>query len=145
MKVDSLKRWLQGTWDVQKIILDLNQKTEGTFKGTLHFKKSKEDSRILLYCEEGMLSFQDFEGPSFRSLFYTFPETYQANVYFAPSSFFHDLDLRTGQWSVLHSCGSDLYEGKFSVREENQWQVTWKIKGPRKNLIIDSTLVRIKE
>ncbi len=37
---------------------------------------------------------------------------------------------------IQHICGHDHYQGYFEVLSQNEWQLSWGIKGPRKDLKI---------
>ena len=56
-----------------------------------------------------------------------------ADVHFEDGRFFHTCDLRSGACDVRHLCGADEYLGTFRALSEHLLEVTWRVRGPRKD------------
>ncbi|GAB2787013.1 hypothetical protein GCM10027073_19350 [Streptomyces chlorus] len=41
-----------------------------------------------------------------------------------------------------HPCSADLYRGEFTVRDEDRWRTVWRVRGPAKDLELDTGYVR---
>src|SRR3546814_18830144 len=77
--------------------------------------------------------------PAYR---YAFSGPARAMVSFNDGRFFHDLDLSSGAWTCTHLCGGDRYDGEFTALDADSWRVVWTVKGPRNDLVLDSTYRR---
>ncbi|NIA67525.1 hypothetical protein HBA54_02875 [Pelagibius litoralis] len=90
------------------------------------------------YNEEGMLTLGAHRGATHQAYRYDFPVPGRATVHFTDGRFFHDLNLADGIWTCKHRCGEDDYGGEFRALGANAWRVVWCVKGPRKDLLLDS-------
>ena len=139
--VDDLRAYLRGTWRLTRQIRDGRAGADGRFDGNVSLTDSPEG---LHYREEGELSIANYRGAAWRCYAFRFPRSSCAEVTFPDGRHFHDLDLRRGSWDVLHRCGQDRYRGTFEACSQDKLRVTWRIDGPRKDLILDSWLERNK-
>lgn len=144
LQINDLKRFLHGTWRLERSLDDRRAGQRGSLSGEAVFTGQGDD---LLYREEGRLTIGDhanpvYEGPALQSYRYAFPEAARAAVHFRDGRFFHDLDLTSGAWACTHRCDPDRYEGAFSVLGPDSWRVVWRVTGPRKDLILDSSYRR---
>ena len=130
--IRDLENWLKGAWSLEKSIYDALTPHRGTFTGVAFFKEIEPHK--VKYTEEGILTYGTYEGTGLQEYLYEFSHPYEAKVYRPPHGFFHTLDLRLGFWKVEHVCGQDHYTGRFSVLSQEEWTVSWRVKGPRKNL-----------
>lgn len=73
-----------------------------------------------------------------RQYRFEFSSAAVANVRFSDGGLFHELDLRDGEWRMLHHCGDDRYDGWVRACGNDAWQLTWRVLGPHKNLLIVS-------
>ena len=136
-----LKKWLRGTWQINREIRDLEHQVVGHFEGLLTF--TDDEFNNLAAHEEGETTFGAHHGLATSNLIYHFPSLSVAKVLFHDRRYFHDLDLRLGFWKVGHHCGSDRYVGRFTVQSERRLDIDWSIKGPNKKLEIKTVLMRI--
>jgi len=137
--ISDLRGFLAGAWRLVRSLEDRRAGQPGRLEGAAVFTAAGEE---LLYREEGRLTIGGHDGPALQSYRYAFPVTGRAAVCFADGRFFHDLDLTSGAWSCRHDCGEDRYDGDFSVLGPDHWRVVWRVAGPRKDLILDSTYRR---
>lgn len=134
-EVNDLRKFLEGKWEVSRQIDDRRLDQLGRFDGSAGFAVDGDD---LIYDEDGELRLGTHKGPAFQTYRYTFPSKRQAEVCFADGRPFHDLDLSNGAWACTHLCGEDRYEGAFTALDRDSWRVIWRVRGPRKDLRLDS-------
>ena len=140
--VEDLRIYLRGTWRLTRQIRDGRAGADGHFEGRVSLTDSSEG---LCYREEGELSVFGYRGAAWRCYAFRFRGRYRAEVYFPGGGHFHSLDLRRGTWDVLHRCGEDRYRGTFDACAQDRLRVIWRIRGPRKDLLLDSLLTRSNE
>ncbi|HEY3505496.1 MAG TPA: DUF6314 family protein [Actinocatenispora sp.] len=130
--------YLTGRWTLDRRITDLASGRSGTFVGTAEFLPSADG---LAYAERGELRFGPHAGPAWRA--YTYRRVGDGlRVEFDDGRFFHDLDLRTGVWTVTHPCRADAYVGEFRVVSGDRWTQDWRVTGPAKELRLVTTFTR---
>lgn len=137
--VEDLRAYLRGTWQLTRQIRDGRAGADGRFEGCVSLTDSPEG---LCYREEGELSVSGYRGAAWRCYAFRFQGRHRAEVYFPGGGHFHSLDLRCGTWDVLHRCGQDRYRGTFEACARDRLRITWRIHGPRKDLLLDSRLIR---
>lgn len=139
LPVDDLRAYLRGSWRLTRQIRDHRAYADGAFEGSVSLTDCREG---LHYREEGELSIAGYRGAAWRCYLFHFPSSGRAEVTFPGGRHFHNLDLRSGTWDALHRCGQDSYRGSFEACAEDRLRVTWRIQGPRKDLLLDSWLTR---
>jgi len=134
----SLYDTLRGNWSVNRVIDDRKGDQKGTFTGTAHFAGV---NGTLLYTEEGHLS---FAGTLMRAerRYHWLCEGQTADVSYEDGSFFHRLTVLDGLATAEHQCGEDLYRATYAFQSANDWQVTWRGSGPRKDYTSITTYER---
>lgn len=138
-QISNLKDFLQGQWQLERRLDDRRAGQQGLLTGTAAFAPERDD---LLYSEAGRLAIGDHEGPAEQVYRYAFDASWRALVHFRDGRFFHDLDLTAGRWTAAHLCAPDRYDGEFTALDGNSWRVVWRVTGPRKDLILDSSYRR---
>ncbi len=120
----------EGNWRIQREITDMRILESGTLEGEAHFT-AKENG--LLYHERGMLRFAG-GAPVLaeRSYQWSFQDD-EVFVAYADGTPFHCFARVGAPVATPHLCGEDMYRGLYSFVRFPQWQVTWTVKGPRKN------------
>jgi len=131
-------------WSLERRVSDRRAGQEGSLSGEAAFTA---DGDGLLYREHGRLSIGGhanpvYEGPALQAYRYAFPGAARAEVAFSDGRPCHDLDLITGHWTATHLCDPDRYDGDFTALDANAWRVVWRVTGPRKDLILDSSYRR---
>ncbi|MBA2812503.1 hypothetical protein E0500_035560 [Streptomyces sp. KM273126] len=133
--------YLAGSWRVRRSVRDLASGDEGEFTGTTGF--GPLDGGGLLHRESGTFVWQGVARPAERTLRFlpgTAPGT--ADVRFADSRPFHDLDLTAGRWVTDHPCSADLYRGEFTAYDADRWRTVWRVRGPAKDLLLTTDYTR---
>ncbi len=131
--VPDLARFLTGTWRIDRRIGDCNTKTVGRLIGVARFAEAPGG---LDYDERGTLTLGAYEGTATRTYRFALPRPEIADIQFADGRPFHRLDLSSGWADVTHDCPPDDYRGRYQVRTQDQWTLSWLIQGPRKHLRI---------
>ncbi|MEU1332331.1 DUF6314 family protein [Streptomyces sp. NPDC005865] len=129
---------LRGAWRVERTVRDLADGSTGRFSGTTLFSPlPAPDEGGLLHHESGTFTWRGVARPAERTLrFLPGDAAGTARVEFADGRFFHELDLRTGQWTTDHPCVADLYRGEFEVVDAGHWRTRWRVGGPAKDLLL---------
>lgn len=145
LSINELRDFLQGTWKLDRQIFDHRRSETGRLVGEARFLPQDES---LVYREAGVLTLDDqhdrahkgraHKGRAHQSYRYDFVSSARAEVRFTDGRFFHDLDLSNGVWACTHLCGDDRYEGAFTALDRDSWRVVWSVRGPRKDLRLDS-------
>ncbi|MCA6091936.1 DUF6314 family protein [Streptomyces sp. SCA3-4] len=139
--VSDVAAYLAGEWTVERALSDLASEAGGSFRGTAVFEASG-DGR-LLHTENGELCWDGTTGRAGRTLVLLPRADGTCDVTFADGRFFHDLDLRTGSWTVSHPCAADRYEGMFTAVSHDAWTVHWRTTGPSKDHLQRSVYRRV--
>ncbi|WP_299619643.1 DUF6314 family protein [Pelagibius sp.] len=134
-EIRDLRAFLEGKWKVVRQIDDGRLDQLGRFDGSAAFAV---DGDHLIYEEDGELRLGAHKGPAFQTYRYTFPSRQRAEVCFSDGRPFHDLDLSSGRWACRHLCSDDCYEGAFTALDRDSLRVVWSVRGPRKDLRLDS-------
>ena len=138
-QISDLKSFLKGEWKLERRLDDRRAGQQGILSGVAVFAAEAE---ALRYEEAGQLAIGGHEGPAEQIYRYLFVAPGRAEVQFRDGRFFHDLDLSGGSWSVTHLCAPDRYDGAFTALDGDSWRVVWRVTGPRKDLILDSSYRR---
>ncbi|MET9859630.1 DUF6314 family protein [Streptomyces smyrnaeus] len=143
--------YLAGLWSIERIVIDRRTETEGSFRGSAEFRAADAADAAeaagapegaLLHREEGQLTWGGRTYPATRVLRLLPRPDGTAEVTFADGRHFHELDLRSGDWSVVHPCAADRYEGRFTVCSPDEWHLQWRITGPAKDQLLQSVYRR---
>ncbi|WP_344680364.1 DUF6314 family protein [Saccharopolyspora taberi] len=136
--MDDLAGFLAGRWRLEREIVDAAGAPVGSFSGVGVFSPCEGG---LEYREDGVLELGSHRGPAFRCLRYLVSGAC-AQVWFSDGSWFHDLDLRSGRWRVVHPCRADEYRGEFVVLDADRWRQEWRVSGPVKDYAMVTVLRR---
>ncbi|MBQ1123943.1 DUF6314 family protein [Streptomyces sp. B15] len=149
--------YLAGLWSIERVVIDRRTETEGSFRGSAEFRAADAagvagaaeaaeaagaPEGALLHREEGQLTWGGRSYPATRVLCLLPRPDGTAEVTFADGRHFHELDLRSGDWSVVHLCAADRYEGRFTVCSPDEWHLQWRIIGPAKEQLLQSVYRR---
>ena len=145
LRVSDLFSFLEGDWQLSRLINDLRQNMPGemTATATLTKRIDSDGNPGLSYREEGELHFGDYRETVYRAYDFSFPEPHRARVHFSDGNDFHELDLSTGYCEAEYLCGEDLYRGRFQVLSGDVWLSNWTVHGPSKELVLDNRYRRL--
>ncbi|MGJ3559111.1 DUF6314 family protein [Streptomyces sp. INA 01156] len=133
--------YLDGHWQVTRTVRDLAGGDLGRFEGTTLSARS----RAAACCTRSPAPSPGGASPARR----THPALPPGpdgtvDVRFADGRPFHDLDLSTGRYVAEHPCAADLYRGEFTVHDEDRWRTLWRVRGPAKDLELDTNYIRAR-
>ncbi|MEU8703135.1 DUF6314 family protein [Streptomyces sp. NPDC048680] len=134
--------YLAGRWRVERTVYDLSQDRCGTFRGTADFTR-EEPGVELRHVERGEFTWGGETRPASREHLFEPAGGGAAFVRFADGRPFHSLDLREGRYVADHPCAEDVYRGEFSVLATDCWRVVWTVRGPAKDLRLETLHHRI--
>lgn len=136
---------LMGTWEVKRQVYG---SSKGIFEGQARFFLI--NSLVLHYREEGLMYTKDQTFSAYREYFYVLEEEAIA-IYFdrEKKNLFHRVSFSTDRTeevtgSGMHFCKDDLYLSSYRFALPNQFAITHKVKGPKKEYAI-STSYRKKQ
>lgn len=128
-----------GEWSLIRRMRDLRRGDIGRLAGEARF--TREAPSILFFEERGMLSLGGMRTEAQRAYRYEMTAT-GFRVLFPDGRFFHVARLEGGRAEVAHDCAPDLYRGRYRIESPDRWWLSWRITGPRKDLIISSLFLR---
>ncbi|OAE00849.1 DUF6314 family protein [Arthrobacter sp. OY3WO11] len=130
-----------GQWTVQRDLLDRAEGTRGTFSGVVHFVPTDDDG--LAFREEGTMRWPSFTGPASREyLLRTTGSPDTLDVFFPDGSPFHRMSFAPASNLDNHWCDPDSYRVTYVYESGDRFSYTWDVRGPRKDLLLTSHLVR---
>ncbi|MFP5367236.1 MAG: DUF6314 family protein [Actinomycetes bacterium] len=132
-----------GQWTVHRDLLDRTEGTRGTFSGVVHFVPT-DDGGLDLH-EEGTMRWPTFTGPASREyLLKTTDRPDALDVFFPDGRPFHRMSFTPAADSDSHWCDPDTYRVAYAFGDQDRFSYTWDVRGPRKDLLLTSRLVRLE-
>lgn len=128
-----------GGWGLKRRIRDLKTGETGYLRGEASFVA---DGAGLRFRETGVLILPHAQSEARRDYRFVIEAVDRFSVFFADGRLFHSAEVAHGQASVSHDCAPDLYRGRYRFLGEARWWLSWRITGPRKDLVISSLFVR---
>ncbi len=122
---------LEGRWRLDRVIEDRREGLTGRLTGTCDFIP---DAGGLMQREEGVLTYGDARPMRAQRRYLWRAEGDALAVRFDDGRPFHR--LAPGRLSDTHSCPPDTYEVSYVLREWPAFSTTWRVTGPRKDLLI---------
>ena len=135
-----LAGWLRGEWSITRVI----NGGAGRFDGRARFTPDPHEPAALVWQERGRLRLGRHAGPAERTL--RIEPAAPAGTWllrFADGRLFHALELTGGRCEATHLCGADVYRGAYLIEGEDRFTVTWRVRGPRKDDVIESAYDRL--
>ena len=158
--VSRLSEFLTGRWSLTRQMTDLTGGGHGSLTGTADFtslgtaeaavlRSAGHDAAAgLRQHESGRLTWTDSDGAvrdgTAVRTYLLLPTDHAAamDVFFDDGRPFHRLDLRTGSWQATHACAPDDYGLDFQVVSADRIDYRWRVRGPAKDLVLTSRLIR---
>ncbi len=134
--------YLEGRWELSRVIADERRATRGRFRGSASFERT--ELGLLAYTESGELELPGHRGRATRSYRYLPDGAHRFRVEFADGRAFHDGELSPAGFETEHRCGSDRYAGRYVLGSKRRWSLSWRITGPAKSLHIESVFERVR-
>jgi len=141
--IQDLRAYLAGTWNVERTLLDRSSGTRGTFTGVVQYTE-EPDGGGLHYREDGTMHWPTHTGPAFREyLLKPGPEPDSMDVFFPDGRPFHVMSFATQANQDKHWCDPDDYYVNYTWEGPDAFSFTWDVRGPAKDLLLESHLVRM--
>ncbi|MCO4255007.1 DUF6314 family protein [Pseudarthrobacter cellobiosi] len=132
---------VEGSWAVERQLVDRAAGTRGTFSGVVRF--SPADDGGLAFREEGTMRWPNFTGPASREYVLKPADRPDAlDVYFADGRPFHRMSFTPEANLDQHWCDPDIYRVAYTYADPDTFSYTWDVTGPRKDLLLTSALKR---
>ena len=106
-----------------------------SFQGQGYFTASAPPSQRL-YKEEGAYTQKNQEIPFQNTYLYEVKTPQECRVLFPDGRLFYEISSQSQE--IEHLCGEDKYQGHFEALTPNQWQLFWRVTGPRKSYEIQT-------
>jgi hypothetical protein len=135
----SLRTVFSGSWRLDRHIRDLRTGRHGHMRGEARFTPDGDFRR---YEETGVLVFGDFRSEARRDYRFRIEDDAVFSVFFADGVFFHRASVTDGLACVAHDCAPDDYRGRYRITGADGWMLSWRIQGPRKNVVIGTRFSR---
>ena len=136
-----LNAYFAGSWRLTRRIHDLKRREIGRFLGEARF--APDGPAAFDFTERGVLALPMMRSEARRD--YRFEMTGSGfRVFFPDGRFFHEAIFAQGRADVAHDCPPDLYRGRYRMSGPDRWWLTWRIGGPRKDLMISSAFSRMR-
>lgn len=136
----------EGRWSVERTLLDRSAGIRGTFTGIVVF--SGNDDGGLRFREEGSVRWpaetgEIFTGPATREYLLVATGAPDAlDMTFPDGRPFHRMSFTLEASQDRHWCDPDTYRVTYTLLGPDQFSYVWDVTGPRKNLLLESTLRR---
>lgn len=138
-----LRAYLAGEWNVERTLLDRASGTRGTFTGVVRYTEGPDGG--LQYREDGTMRWPTHTGAAFREyLLKPGPEPDSMDVFFPDGRPFHVMSFAEQANQDKHWCDPDDYYVNYTWEGPDAFSFTWDVRGPAKDLLLESHLVRIK-
>lgn len=136
-----------GWWDFERTIMDYTSGSQIKANGSVEFTKLSDNR--LMYHERGTLLLGNKE-ISFSRKYYYCLEPNHISIYFADGvnygqlfqALVVDFEQSPAMAQAEHLCINDMYRGTFLFYNGGRFKNTFRIKGPNKDQLIDSTFTK---
>ena len=135
----AIAAFFTGTWFVVRRIRDLKTRELGRLRGTAEFANHHEGIR---FSERGELVLAHARAEARRDYRFVIEGDHRFSVFFADGRFFHRANVAKGVAAVTHDCAPDTYRGRYRFPDRDRWSLSWRITGPRKDLVISTLFSR---
>jgi hypothetical protein len=120
-------------------IRDLKTRDLGRLHGTADFAPDRDGVR---FTERGVLTLPKARTEAQRAYRFVIEGDDRFSVFFADGRLFHRAEVAAGIASVTHDCVPDTYRGRYRFAAPDCWRLSWRITGPRKDLVISTVFSR---
>jgi hypothetical protein len=128
-----------GRWSVVRRIRDLKTRELGRLRGTADFMPDHDGIR---YGERGVLLLAHAQAEARRDYRFMIEGDRSFSVFFLDGRLFHRAEIDAGTAAVAHDCAPDTYRGRYRFPAPDRWSLSWRITGPRKDLVISTLFSR---
>jgi len=145
-----LRAYLQGSWTVERTLLDRSTGTAGTFTGVVQFTPlaGPGDDGALRFREEGTVVWRTaggspFTAPASREYLLRPAESAATmDMFFPDGRPFHRMGFGTDSSQAQHWCDPDSYRVSYALMGPDEFRYRWDVTGPAKDQLLESVLRR---
>jgi hypothetical protein len=145
-----LRAYLQGSWSVERALLDRSTGTRGTFAGVVRFTpvSGQDDDGALRFREEGTVAWTTSSGTPFTSpasreyLLRPSGASDTMDMFFPDGRPFHRMGFGTDTSHAEHWCDPDDYRVDYTLVGPDEFRYRWDVTGPAKDQLLESVLRR---
>lgn len=127
----------RGDWRLRRRILDRRAGEVARLDGVVRFVAAADGLR---QDEAGTLRLPGRPPLSATRAYLWSERPDRIMVDFADGTRFHDFGPALCTPTAEHPCGDDLYRVRYDFRRWPRWRIVWRVSGPRKDLVIVSSL-----
>jgi hypothetical protein len=144
-----LRAYLQGSWSVERALLDRATGTRGTFSGVVRFTPETGTDGDLLFREEGTVVWNTASGTPFTSpasreyLLRPSGSPDTMEMFFPDGRPFHRMGFGPDSGQAQHWCDPDSYRVSYTLLGPDEFRYRWDVTGPAKNQLLESVVRRI--
>ena len=120
-------------------IRDIKTHETGRLHGIAEFVRDGDGIR---FEERGVLVLPQTRAEARRDYRFVPESDHAFSVFFADGRFFHRAAVAGGSAHVVHDCAPDTYRGRYRFPAPDRWSLSWRITGPRKDLVISTVFSR---
>ena len=136
-----LAAFFTGPWSVVRRIRDMRTRQLGRMLGTADFVPDDDGLR---FAERGTLMLPGVRTEAQQSYRFVIESDHGFSVFFADGRFFHRAEIVMEAACVAHDCAPDAYCGRYRFPGRDRWSLSWRITGPRKDLVISTVFSRTR-
>jgi hypothetical protein len=146
-----IRAYLQGSWSVERTLLDRSTGTLGTFTGVVRFTpdSGQDDGGALRFREEGTVTWTTPSGTPFTSratreyLLRPSGALGTMDMFFPDGRPFHRMGFGTDTNHAEHWCDPDNYRVAYTLVGPDEFRYRWDVTGPAKDQRLESVLRRV--
>lgn len=146
-----LHAYLQGSWTVDRTLLDRATGTRGTFTGVVRFTpvSGTDDDGALRFREEGTVEWTADGGTPFTTsasreyLLRPAGTRDTMDMFFPDGRPFHRMGFGLDNSHAQHWCDPDSYRVSYTLIGPDEFHYRWDVSGPAKAQLLESVLRRV--
>ena len=124
---------------MERRIHDTKNREIGRLRGRAEFTPGHGD---IGFVERGVLVLAHARMEAWRDYRFVIDDDHAFSVFFSDGRLFHRARIIAGTASVSHDCAPDTYCGRYRFPHPDRWSLSWRITGPRKDLVISTVFSR---
>ncbi|WP_341861837.1 DUF6314 family protein [Gymnodinialimonas sp. 57CJ19] len=129
---------LKGRWRLSRVITDYRADMTGRFEGEAMWRPFDDG---LEQVEEGTLRYGAAAPMQATRRYLWRSEGADLAVFFDDGRPFHTVPKAAEE--ALHDCPPDTYRVRYTFADKDQFSTLWRVTGPRKDMLLDTTFTRI--
>ncbi|UWQ97534.1 trigger factor [Rhodobacteraceae bacterium M385] len=129
---------LKGRWQLSRVITDYRADLTGRFEGEAAWRPIEGG---LEQVEQGVLRYGAAAPMQATRRYLWRSQGAELAVFFDDGRPFHTVPEEGKE--ALHDCPPDTYRVRYSFKGRDAFSTLWRVTGPRKDMLLDTTFTRI--